>query len=143
MPFPAHRAMCHQCNDNVNNSVCADDIAGMATVCELYVPNDPCFIRRTGIFIIYLFLVFLKLKFNLIIFVLATTVTRGCLSSSNYCRANVTNCFTCMGVGCNFRNITMENVPESPEGEPGSANIQRSTIFMSLLGFFIITILNK
>lgn len=45
--FPSHRHQCHQCRGAVNESCDAIPL-GTATYCEMYEPNDRCYILRTS-----------------------------------------------------------------------------------------------
>lgn len=86
--FPAHRQHCHQCRGAVNET-CDGIPFGLPTVCEMFHPNDRCYIIRTS-----------------------TTVTRGCMSSRGTNCDNPEHCHICEISGCN--NLAGNDVPEAP-----------------------------
>lgn len=86
--FPTHRHQCHQCRGAVNET-CDEIPTGLPTYCEMYEPNDRCYILRTS-----------------------TTVTRGCMSSRGTNCENPDHCHICEITGCN--NLRGDAVPIAP-----------------------------
>lgn len=78
--FPEHRLHCHQCLGPANES-CGQEITTTPRICRFFDVTDQCFTRTFD-----------------------GSVERGCLSQSDFCRAQPQSCTLCDGHGCNFNH---------------------------------------
>lgn len=74
---------CHHCTGPVN-STCSGRIAGIATACPIFDPEERCYTARPE-----------------------GNYERGCLSSTRLCDSS--NCNICEGVGCNLEDYNSAN----------------------------------
>ncbi|XP_059622966.1 uncharacterized protein LOC132266134 [Phlebotomus argentipes] len=110
--FPEHRQRCHVCNTGINFD-CQGEQTNPAIICPTFVDGDMCFVRREG-----------------------DNFIRGCVSDDPVCsQAGGGGCYTCIGEGCNFANVSSIEFPDSP----GSAG--RITSIFTFLGFAVMAIL--
>uniref|UniRef100_A0A1B0CLA0 DUF753 domain-containing protein n=1 Tax=Lutzomyia longipalpis TaxID=7200 RepID=A0A1B0CLA0_LUTLO len=104
--FPEHRIRCHVCNSTTNLRDCLGEQTSPATICSRFVDGDSCFIMRRG-----------------------DSFARGCVSDEPVCLQE-NACYTCIGEGCNFANVTSIELPEAPIGG-NSANTISAISFIA------------